>query len=528
MSIDFDGTDDFAQKTSWTEITNPITLSVWIKLDSSAAVQCVIAIGDDDATSQFRIAITTDPVARAQQGSGNWFADGSTSLDTTNWFHLAAVFPATNSRIIYVNGQNDGSSANTEETLSGSATFSIGRQFWNGADSQYFNGKISEAAVWNTDLSADEVARLYDSRIKGTPLQIQSSNLVGYWPMDDGPAGTSADGDTLADLSGLGNNATGDDGGNDAGLTWFAEEVLSYPANIISVIVAAAGAAFEKILAEGIGISDAIVKATTRNLAESIGISDALTKDTTRNLSEAIGISDGIVKGPTKILGESIGISDAVVKDTTRNLGEAIGIADTISKGGGKVLAESVGISDAVTKATTRNLTESISITDVVNKSITRTLTEAIGVVDSIIKSIVTQFRNFIRNRTQKTFSVKRVESKFNLKKVESGFRVTRIYGGNAMPDLNYIDEVVNYTINITNVAGDLADPDTVKLTAIFEDGTDAGVTKVDAQAMSTGATGVYTYELTYNETENWTVIIKSTSGNLINKESFSEFVHRR
>jgi hypothetical protein len=51
--------------------------------------------------------------------------------------------------------------------------------------------------------------------------------------MDDQEAGTSADGDTVRDLSGNGNNGTGNDGADNTGLTWTQETVLSYPQRIL-------------------------------------------------------------------------------------------------------------------------------------------------------------------------------------------------------------------------------------------------------------------------------------------------------
>jgi hypothetical protein len=49
-----------------------------------------------------------------------------------------------------------------------------------------------------------------------------------YWPLDNQPDGTAADGDTYRDRVGT-NNGTGSDGANNTGLTNIAEKVLSYP-----------------------------------------------------------------------------------------------------------------------------------------------------------------------------------------------------------------------------------------------------------------------------------------------------------
>ena len=43
------------------------------------------------------------------------------------------------------------------------------------------NGRIAEAAVWNTDLTADEIASLGADRV--SPLLIRPDNLIAYWPI---------------------------------------------------------------------------------------------------------------------------------------------------------------------------------------------------------------------------------------------------------------------------------------------------------------------------------------------------------
>lgn len=95
---------------------------------------------------------------------------------------------------------------------------------------------ISEVGVWDVELSSVERENLFGSKIKHMPLQIRPANLQMYLPMDDGPDGESADGDAVRDLSGNGNDGTGDDGANNSGLTWKAEEVLSYPVGALPVI----------------------------------------------------------------------------------------------------------------------------------------------------------------------------------------------------------------------------------------------------------------------------------------------------
>ena len=58
----------------------------------------------------------------------------------------------------------------------------------------------------------------------GLVLSLDAGNVKSY-------PGT---GTTWYDKSGNGNNGTGDDGANNTGLTWYGEEVLTYPTQPIN------------------------------------------------------------------------------------------------------------------------------------------------------------------------------------------------------------------------------------------------------------------------------------------------------
>lgn len=252
MPIDFDAIDDLINAGSGASIDDlgPLTWMAWIypRTKGDSDFPRIISKGDGGAGN----------IARhdffIEDGAGDtrslvFFIDGATDLSAhtednvityNQWQFVAVTWDGSTTAVnihIYVNGlevasyqlQQNGAS------LSSDASYDLLLGNWvNGTRS--FDGLISEKAVWNVELNADEIAQLYNPKIKGMPLQVQPANLVVYWPMDDGPDGSSADGDTVRDLSGNGNNGTGDDGANNTGLAWKAEEVLSYPPSILPVI----------------------------------------------------------------------------------------------------------------------------------------------------------------------------------------------------------------------------------------------------------------------------------------------------
>jgi hypothetical protein len=75
-------------------------------------------------------------------------------------------------------------------------------------DGMTFDGLIDDVRIYNYARSQAQIMWDYN---QGKP--------VGHWKFDDASSG-SADGASILDSSGNGNNGTGDDGANNSGLTW--------------------------------------------------------------------------------------------------------------------------------------------------------------------------------------------------------------------------------------------------------------------------------------------------------------------
>lgn len=86
---------------------------------------------------------------------------------------------------------------------------------------------VSQVYVWDEVLTANEIVQVSSASLKRFPIQVNSSNLIACWEFDDQPSGTSASGDTVVNRCGS-NNGTGDDGADNVGLTWEADQKLSY------------------------------------------------------------------------------------------------------------------------------------------------------------------------------------------------------------------------------------------------------------------------------------------------------------
>lgn len=190
MSRVFDGTDDNCNTTIGSMPTAvPVTLSAWVKLDSSwaAGTHTIVKLGDFSSYKDFfRIHAfknsggTTRFELSSHHGSEKKALHGSSIIDSV-WYHVCGVFTSTTSRQIYVNGV-----AGTENTASSvpvAANFShlsIGASKSSGSNSNFLKGKIAEVAVWNAALTTTEIGKLVNGN---SALFVKEENLRGYWPL---------------------------------------------------------------------------------------------------------------------------------------------------------------------------------------------------------------------------------------------------------------------------------------------------------------------------------------------------------
>ena len=119
--------------------------------------------------------------------------EGTTTIQTNIWYHVAFVNDGTGRRI-FLNGILDGQSE------SSSPLGNAPQELWIGNDpqppSRHFSGLIDEVRIWNVARTQEEIRENINQPIENPDLL---ENLVGYWNFDD---------DTANDLSKYGNDGT--------------------------------------------------------------------------------------------------------------------------------------------------------------------------------------------------------------------------------------------------------------------------------------------------------------------------------
>ena len=161
-SIDFDGTNDYAeisgtQNLNFPISTNSATFSIFLKFQSVGAWT---GLFNKNRNANW-IGLWMSSSRKAVFGTRGYNLTGTTTLATGNWYNIVGVQLAGTSRKVYVNGTLEattttsfGSTASTTENwMIGQAT----------SVNEYLNGNVACASIYEKALTADEVLQNYNA-----------------------------------------------------------------------------------------------------------------------------------------------------------------------------------------------------------------------------------------------------------------------------------------------------------------------------------------------------------------------------
>lgn len=135
---------------------------------------------------------------------GSYLLVSSASFPTNVWKHVALTFSdSTNTMTLYINGSQVNQNTNVSQSYI-SEILRIGSHF-TGAPSSFWNGRIAQARVYNTALTAANILTNFNAT-KGEYL-VATSNLQLYYNPTD-TASYPGTGSTLTSLVGSGLNGT--------------------------------------------------------------------------------------------------------------------------------------------------------------------------------------------------------------------------------------------------------------------------------------------------------------------------------
>ena len=212
-SVAFDGSNDYINIPDDPSLTiaGDLSISAWVYRDSTDTGYLPILVKRSSSanatTYQFYVDfITGGGLLRFYNGTIAASPSGGTSIPTNQWVHVAITVESgvTNGTKWYVNGTAESSTNTFTIDKSNTAPATIGRLGSTG--NYYAKGKIDEVSIFNSALSASDVAALIDTTGSNpVPANISSLNPVGWWRMGENNGGV---GSTITDQGSGGNDAT--------------------------------------------------------------------------------------------------------------------------------------------------------------------------------------------------------------------------------------------------------------------------------------------------------------------------------
>ena len=165
-----------------------MTMACWFfpNATENATLMDIADSGVSNHSQTLQLRSGGEVAARTRAGAGGSKRALSTSdYSLSTWQHAAGVWTTTTDRKVYIDGGSEGTDtassdpANEDRTFLGAAADS--------SISDFFNGNLAEAAIWDVALSTSEVAALANG---WTPLRVRPTALVAYWPLYQQAPGT--------------------------------------------------------------------------------------------------------------------------------------------------------------------------------------------------------------------------------------------------------------------------------------------------------------------------------------------------
>lgn len=192
VAAQFDGNDDYVSipDDATLKPTSALSITGWVRgnnWNTGSFVNIILRKGEGNPNN-YQLAIADGQVALYLDENDNQGTRSSTTLNTDQWYHVAATWDGTQVKI-YVDGTLETTQSRTGTISTDTRLVYLGGR--NGTD--LFDGRLDDVRLYNRALSPEEITAMQAPPVTG---------LVAHWTFDEGT------GSTIADSSGNGNDAT--------------------------------------------------------------------------------------------------------------------------------------------------------------------------------------------------------------------------------------------------------------------------------------------------------------------------------
>lgn len=188
-ALSFDGIDDYLDANRTVASNLDFSVSAWINPTSHGTV----ILGTRGLAS----AGTSNGITMNINSSGNLWARIFTETSNVfnlqtggvialnSWSHVAMTYDSSTKTLkSYLNGTEAGSMVGADPSVASTADLNIGRaSIGAGGPHAYFNGKLSNVALWNTNLTPTEVTEIYNQGRPSNLNTFSGTAPVAWWQL---------------------------------------------------------------------------------------------------------------------------------------------------------------------------------------------------------------------------------------------------------------------------------------------------------------------------------------------------------
>ena len=193
-ALDFDGVNDVVNITTDDIDLQEFSVVQYVNLGATATSKIFYSNYAASGNVGFATGIS-DSTANVPKfytkGTSSDTLFGSFALNAGEWYQIVATYDGATKKI-YVNGVLDTSVAFSDTIVYTNATNQIGAL--SGGTAQALDGQLSNVKVFNTALTAAQVADIYNNPEKVVPTGVDNTALKLWLPMQEGAGTTAYDG----------------------------------------------------------------------------------------------------------------------------------------------------------------------------------------------------------------------------------------------------------------------------------------------------------------------------------------------
>jgi len=202
-SIDFDATDSYLSVPDNASLRfddsadEAFSISAWIYLDDISATRPIVAKWHQGNTKrEYALFVDTNGAVNFSLYDESESAElvrktANSTVTTATWYHVLVTYDGSGSAAgikIYLAGTSKTLTADDTGTyvaMEGNNT-SLTIGYYQIGSNKYFDGRMTEVAIWSKELSQAEINQVYNKGCPVSPLGCNSdasSNLVAWWRM---------------------------------------------------------------------------------------------------------------------------------------------------------------------------------------------------------------------------------------------------------------------------------------------------------------------------------------------------------